>query len=163
HARGTPLAPLVTKKLKKQLRPVFSTNVRRTVLPVRFRASDIEIAFDRGRLVSGRRSEPIHELELELKRGHPADVAELSRRRGKALPLAFEALSKAERGYALKAGRRARAARAAPIALDADLSCGEAFARIGLSCLQHVAANEGAVLARDPEGVHQMRVGIRRL
>jgi CHAD domain-containing protein len=32
-----------------------------------------------------------------------------------------------------------------------------------LSCLEHLASNERAVLARDAEGVHQMRVGLRRL
>ena len=163
HARGTPLAPLVDKKLEKQLRPVFSTEVRRAVLPVRFGTSDIEIAFDRGKLVSGRRTEPIHELELELKRGCAKDLAELSRRLAKVLPLAYGALSKAERGYALRDGGRARATRAGPILLEPKQSCASAFTQIGLSCLRHVAANQNAVRTGDPEGVHQMRVGIRRL
>ncbi len=34
---------------------------------------------------------------------------------------------------------------------------------IGRSVLRHIAANEPAVRAADPEGVHQMRVGVRRL
>ena len=163
HARGTPLAPLAGKKLGKRLRPVFSTKVRRAVLPVRFRTSDIEVAFDRGRLVAGRHSEPIHELELELKRGCPEDAAALGRRLAGALPLAFGALSKSERGYALRTGQREEPTRAGPIFLASGQSCGSAFAQIGLSCLRHVAANENAVLAGDPEGIHQMRVGIRRL
>jgi triphosphatase len=163
YARGTPLASLVDGKLEKKLRPVFTSKVRRAVLPVRFNGSDVEIAFDRGRLVAGRRTERIHELELELKRGRPEDAAELGRRLAKTLPLAFGALSKAERGYALRAGRSEQSARASSIVLAPDQSCGEAFAAIGLSCLRQVAANESAVRAGDPEGIHQMRVGIRRL
>ena len=34
---------------------------------------------------------------------------------------------------------------------------------IGRSVLRHIAANEPAVRAADPDGVHQMRVGVRRL
>src|SRR5262249_7121373 len=34
---------------------------------------------------------------------------------------------------------------------------------IGFSCLHHFAANQDAVSHSDPEGVHQMRVGLRRL
>ena len=39
----------------------------------------------------------------------------------------------------------------------------EAFLVIGRSILRHIAANEPAVRRSDPEGVHQMRVGLRRL
>jgi CHAD domain-containing protein len=40
----------------------------------------------------------------------------------------------------------------------------EAFGIVVLHCLRHVASNAAAVtLARDPEGVHQIRVGLRRL
>ncbi len=34
---------------------------------------------------------------------------------------------------------------------------------VGRSVLHHIAANEPAVLAGLPDGVHQMRVGVRRL
>jgi triphosphatase len=39
----------------------------------------------------------------------------------------------------------------------------EAFRYIGLNCLHHLTANEEAVLHGDSKGVHQMRVGLRRL
>ena len=39
----------------------------------------------------------------------------------------------------------------------------ETFLVIGRSILRHIAANEPAVRRSDPEGVHQMRVGLRRL
>jgi triphosphatase len=49
------------------------------------------------------------------------------------------------------------------IALDPAMTAGNAFKMIGLSCVHHFAANRAAVEAGDTEGVHQMRVGLRRL
>jgi CHAD domain-containing protein len=43
------------------------------------------------------------------------------------------------------------------------MTIGEAFRVIGINCLRHVAANETAVAKGDSEGIHQMRVGLRRL
>ena len=163
HAKGTPLAPLVTKKLKRKLRPVFRTDIRRSVLDVQLNGSKIELAFDRGKVVAGRSSEPIHEIELELKDGSTEDIVELARRLRANVPVSFGARTKPERGYALKTGEVDAPVHATPILLKPDQSAGSAFTQIGLSCLQHLAANERAVLARDAEGVHQMRVGLRRL
>ena len=39
----------------------------------------------------------------------------------------------------------------------------DGFKAIGLACLKQIIGNEPALLAGDPEGVHQMRVGLRRL
>jgi triphosphatase len=93
----------------------------------------------------------------------PQDVALLARRLQKDLPVAFEPRTKAERGYALLKGEVASAVRATPISLGDDLSSGEAFSRIGMSCLHHLAANAQVVAAGQAEGVHEMRVGLRRL
>ena len=47
--------------------------------------------------------------------------------------------------------------------MDARSTAGDAFQVIGLSCLDHAIANERAIRHGDFEGVHQMRVGLRRL
>jgi CHAD domain-containing protein len=39
----------------------------------------------------------------------------------------------------------------------------EAFVAVSLTCLRQIAGNESAVLRGDSEGIHQMRVGLRRL
>lgn len=163
RAKGTPLAPLIGRKFKKRLRPVFKTEVRRRVMNIHLNGSEIELAFDHGRIVAGRRSAPICELELELKRGDLSDLAALARRLGRGLPLAFAARSKPDRGYSLRAGEEHAAIRGTDIVLTPSQSAGTAFRQIGLSCLQHVAANQEAVEAGDGEGIHQMRVGLRRL
>jgi triphosphatase len=54
-------------------------------------------------------------------------------------------------------------AKAAPIDLSAAASTRDASKIIGLACLKQVIDNEPAVIKGDPEGVHQMRVGLRRL
>src|SRR3954467_11693218 len=43
------------------------------------------------------------------------------------------------------------------------MSAGAALRRIARSCAEQIVGNEAAVLAGMPEGVHQMRVGVRRL
>jgi triphosphatase len=45
----------------------------------------------------------------------------------------------------------------------ANVTAAEAFNGIVCSVLMHLMANQPAAIAGDPEGVHQMRVGIRRL
>jgi CHAD domain-containing protein len=43
------------------------------------------------------------------------------------------------------------------------MSVEEALKRIGRRCLTHLLTNEQAALAGEPEGIHQMRVAVRRL
>jgi triphosphatase len=59
--------------------------------------------------------------------------------------------------------RRVAAVHAEPVALDPALSGDAALQRIGLACLDHVSRNEPAVLAGIDDGIHQMRVAVRRL
>jgi CHAD domain-containing protein len=71
--------------------------------------------------------------------------------------------SKSEQGYDLITDRPSRAYRGSKIMLEHGASIAAAFQAIGRSVLRHIAANEPAVTAADPEGVHQMRIGVRRL
>lgn len=53
---------------------------------------------------------------------------------------------------------------AARLALSPDMTIGQGFEAIAANCLAHIRGNEaGAALGQDPESVHQMRVGLRRL
>jgi triphosphatase len=53
--------------------------------------------------------------------------------------------------------------KAAPIDLPPKANTRDAFKMISLACLKQVIDNEPALINGDPEGVHQMRVGLRRL
>jgi inorganic triphosphatase YgiF len=132
-------------------------------MPLRFGRSHLELAFDRGRILTSDRHLNISEFEIELKDGDRRDVAMLARRLAKAFPLAYEERSKAQRGYALAEGTLADAISARPVQVDPNMTIADAFVTIGFECLRHVTCNEIAVRRSDPEGIHQMRVGLRRL
>jgi inorganic triphosphatase YgiF len=163
EAHGTPLAPLLTKKLKGRLKPVFETRVHRISVPIRKNGSRIEMALDEGEVRAGGQSAPISELELELKRGKAGDLFKLAREMGKLAPATLSLKSKSERGYDLIEDAPAQAARAEKILLRRGMSMTDAFRTIGRSVLRQIASNEAAVRRSDSEGIHRMRVGLRRL
>ncbi|MDE5445469.1 CHAD domain-containing protein [Bradyrhizobium sp. CSA207] len=163
RARNTALDGVATKKLPRKLKPVFQTDVHRTAEIRRVRRSQIELAVDRGRIRAGRRSRPIAELELELKTGGIADLFRLARDIERKTGAELDPHSKSERGYQLLAREGEGAQRAEPIRLKHDLSPPDAFRVIAHSTLRHITANADPVRNMDSEGVHQMRVGLRRL
>jgi len=162
-AKGTALEPLATKKLQRKLKPVFETVVERAAFPIRSNEADLELAVDRGHIKAHERHEPVSEIEIELKSGDRAAIATLAERLAQSAPIAYAAQSKPERGYALSTGQAAKAVCRGAIDLDPKVSTAAAFQTIALSCLNHASANVRAVRAGDTEGVHQMRVGLRRL
>ncbi|OPY98535.1 hypothetical protein A5906_30910 [Bradyrhizobium sacchari] len=161
--KNTPLADLASKKLPRKLRPVFQTEVHRTTEARRVRKSRIELAVDRGRIGAGRRSRPVAELELELKSGQVADLFRLARNLERRTGAELDLRSKAEQGFQLVTGNGAGAQHAEPIALKCELSPRNAFGVIAHSTLRQITANADPVRDMDSEGVHQMRVGLRRL
>jgi inorganic triphosphatase YgiF len=150
------------------LRPVFVTTVRRAVVALRPDATtEIEAAIDDGAIETSesRRGEPICEIELEHKLGDPAAIYDIGLRLIEVAPLRIEMRSKAERGFDLleAEGREPQAVHAPPIALDPAMTVEAVLQRSGCECLAVVLRNEPAALAGNAEGVHQMRVAIRRL
>src|SRR5262245_24782991 len=160
---GTPLEDLVTKKIRCGLRPMFETRVRRTHYSLTDKERAIDLTVDRGKLEAGDGSVPICELELELKRGSKDRLFEVARTLVQALPAQISLKSKAERGYELIDGRKGSPVKADPIDLPAGCDARNAFKVIGFDCLKQVIDNVTALSRGDPEGVHQMRVGLRRL
>jgi triphosphatase len=162
-AKNTPLEPLIDKKLEGQLQPVFETTVERTIVPVPASHGLVELAIDRGRIKAGGHSEHIGEIELELKEGKPEGLTKIAERLTKELPVRYGAMSKAERGYELAMEAPVHAACAEEIVLDENTNSADGFSIIGLSCLRQVSLNEEPIRRGDAEGIHQMRVGLRRL
>jgi len=155
-ATGVDLASLA-----RRLRPMFETRfTRRSGLLELPGKGSAELAIDRGFIVAARRREPISEVELELKSGEPRGLLQLGEQL--ALPLAYE--SKAERGYRLAAGLPRAPRKWRMPALDAAGAPGAAFAALFAAALMQAGSNAPGVLdSSDPEYLHQLRVGLRRL
>jgi triphosphatase len=162
-ARDTSLEAMFGKNLSRGLKPVFETRVRRTVYPIHSGESEIELSIDKGKVEAGRQSSPLCEVELELKRGESAELFKLARTLAQDIPVQLAIRSKAERGYALIAGVKHEVVKAAPVALTPDCSRQAAFQAIARACLRQLIANQSAMLGGDAEGLHQMRVALRRL
>jgi hypothetical protein len=90
-------------------------------------------------------------------------VFKLGRQLAKLVRAKLELKSKAERGYDLIEHKPIQAVRVEKIKLRRGTSTADAFRIIARSTLRHITANETAVQMSDSEGVHQMRVGLRRL
>ena len=160
--------PRLPEGAAADLRPFFVTEVTRTIFAIEPRpGTAIEAAVDEGeiRAVDEDRAEPISEVELELKGGDAAALYDVAAQLLEVSPLRIETRSKSERGYHLVECGDAPppAVHAGPVILDPDITVDVALQRIGRSCLAHLLRNDPAVLSAQPEGVHQMRVAVRRL
>jgi triphosphatase len=153
------------------LRGRFTTDFERRAIPLQFAdGTRASLCVDLGTIRTAtrdRRRVPIAEIEIELESGEPRRLFELALALAADLPLTAAAANKAERGVALVHGhpdgwRAPERARAVP--LRKGTRAGPALAAIAAECLRQVAANAAGLLAdRDPEWIHQMRVGTRRL
>ncbi len=165
--------------LPEELELVFATEVERRLMLVEQAVPGappaiIEVAFDAGEVVAAGRNvdgapkraprrEPLAEVELELKAGPVRGLYLLLRQLRQWAPLAISVTNKAARGYRLADDRPPAAVRATRPALDQEMTVGEALAAILETCtgqwLQNVVPAEDG---RNREGVHQLRIAVRR-
>jgi inorganic triphosphatase YgiF len=166
EAPPTELAPLrevLSQAQAAALAPAFDVRVTRRQRLVRFEGAEIELALDQGEVCGGRRTAPICEVELELKRGDPTALFALARQLARAAPLHLSFDTKSARGQALVAGE-AVAARRGRVRFARDATAAEAFQAIARDALGAIATHAAAL--RDepgPEAVHGLRVAARRL
>lgn len=147
------------------LQPWVTTDIRRTEVPLSDGSWTVLLALDRGTVAAEGRSAPVHEAELELVAGSPADLYALALRIAAALPVRLEGRAKAEQGCALRADAPPPAAvKGRAPDLTPDMTVEEAFRAIAGACLAQMSANVRPLdETRDGEAVHQMRVATRRL
>lgn len=151
-------------KTQGRLQPIFETNFERRQWRLETRHGAVLVMADRGTIRAGKREAALCELELELDGGTPADLFEIAAQLAQELPLRTENRSKAQRAYALHFAEAPAVVRAAASPLQMDMSLDQAIHAVVSECLAHMQDNEAGVLeSDDPEFVHQMRVGLRRL
>ena len=127
-----------------RLRPIFVTEVDRTAQPLVFAdGTRATLCLDAGEIRAGRKRAPLNEIEIELVQGEPRHLHELALSLAADLPVAMAQTSKAERGYALASPAPREPVHAAKLALDADVSVGEALARFGSDCLERASGSGG--------------------
>lgn len=98
------------------------------------------------------------QYELELRTPPFAEADPMLRRTGN-LPAIVPVESTAE-----KSGGWQRAQKAPPSLLPAGINVSDAFRLTLVQCRWHVAANAAVFMdSREPEAIHQLRVGLRRL
>ena len=149
---------------RQELEAVFSSDIHRHQRLIDLPSGSVEVAFDRGLLKASGRSTPVSEIELELKGGSTNAIYELALRLVEYGPARPSIYSKSARGFDLAADRPPAARKPRKLRLDPSVSLDDAFATILRSCLRHLlqslpAAEDG----RNPEGIHQLRVSLRRL
>lgn len=154
-----------SQAVRDGLRPVFVTEFRRTTRILGFPdGSEAELAMDRGEVAAGENRQTLCEIELELTSGNPARLFELAQELQKTIPFALEPVSKAERGYRLAGAEPPAPMKASSPALTPGISIDDGFKAIAWNCIGQLHGNEaGLIEGPDPEYLHQMRVGLRRL
>ena len=178
----------VPEALRDALVPVFETRFHRTAWQLKGKGGAvIEVALDVGEVRAGERSQPICEIELELKAGQPDALFALALEWATAFDYLPFDISKAERGVRLAQGAVDAPLKSAAMQLDGGMSVEDGFAAIVQVCLAQFQRNLSGVLSIPPlpqagegeagatgkeanaeskpvnEYVHQARVALRRL
>jgi triphosphatase len=151
------------------LTELFVTEIARDKLvaafpPWRSDPSRIELAMDTGVIRAGDKSQPVNEVELELLDGQPADLFDLGARLAEQVPLRLSVDSKSARGFRLASGAPPGVLKADKLDFPSDISLEDGMRESLRACIHQWLANQAAAFdGRDTEGVHQMRVALRRL
>lgn len=148
----------------KRLHAQFELKVQRRTLLVAHGGAEIEISADEGVVISGDKTSPIVELELELKSGKDAGLFDLAARLVQEFPLALSFGTKSERGFRLIGEENADPVTIPPLSFSADMSLDDVIA----ACLSHTlyqftAQWDAMSNGKISEAIHQMRVALRRL
>lgn len=151
----------------RPLVPLFSMRVTRRRWEIATPGGDrVEMALDRGSATAGSRRSDIREVEFELLSGDRRALFEVARPALANVAFHFSTKAKSDLGYALLEGEIGAAAPTTAVDADLndDMSAEMALQLVLRSCAVQISANVAALrVGDDPEGAHQLRVGLRRL
>jgi triphosphatase len=124
----------------------------------------VEAALDKGVVQAGEKTQRFAECELELLQGEPEEFYRLIKKFHDACPLRLSRTKKSDRGFALLNNAKVRGTKLPKFNLSRTLSVSQTLSEIFNGCIGNIIDNEAAALdGKDPEGVHQMRVSLRRI
>ena len=170
-ARPDPAAPhaqsaIGTDLAAADLHPVFAVRIARSSFRLSpLEDTEIEVAIDLAEIRAvGGATETLHIIDLTLKRGEGAALWDVALRLLELITCRIEPLCVAGRGFRLLVPEEKPVAQNGhATALEADMTFDAALQQIGRSLIASLLRNETQALAGSPEGVHQMRIAVRRL
>ncbi len=150
--------------LPEELQPRFASEIERTQRRLYLDRISVEVSLDIGRIVSGERETPVAELGFRLLDGPVAEMFELVKSSLGRRRFTVGARSAAARGMELFDDVPPASVKTAKPELEASDTIDSAVSKIVAVTAAQIMGNfEAAHDGRDPEGVHQLRVGLRRL
>ena len=152
------------------LEPVFETIIWRTIRKIDVPGSGVvELALDHGEIRSGDKRCSIQEVEIEQKSGSPKALLKAAKTFFSDDPIIVSQQSKSEQGYGLYLGNTDCAllpvepVKGVVPVLATSMSVEEALCEVGQRSSEQILSNWQSVLTtEDPDGTHQMRIGLRR-
>jgi inorganic triphosphatase YgiF len=163
---GERLAKLLRTNGHPALVEVYRTEVARTSKEIRAHDAQVEWSLDEGSIVAGDRAREVLELELEWKGGDEHGLYALAREWQARHGLWIDPISKAHRGSLLVDGRPfAPAVKSQSPNLDRDMGGERLLRAMVAATLSQILPNAAEIVggSEEPEHVHQLRVGVRRL
>jgi CHAD domain-containing protein len=158
------LRELLVDQAADTLEPFCSAKLERVTRQMRLDyGGEITAVTDIGEMTVDAAKRPFAELTLKLTSGPRNLPFELGLQIAQRVPLRVAAESPAKRVLALLPGQKPQSHKANALDLSKDATVEDALAHVVQDCLGQILANEACVLeSEDPEGVHQMRVAVRR-
>ncbi len=156
--RATPIGPA-------GLRPLFhrAGKISRKLLVL---DGDVPgaVEFETGTVSTDTHSEPYGLVRIANDGDTAAPSAELARNLVDSVPIRLSRSSIEDLGFALATNTTPTSVKGSKRPLQREASVEESMAFMVRSCLEHLIANEACTLqTEDPEGIHQMRVAMRRM
>jgi triphosphatase len=160
-----PLAAAVMERLSSApLMAMFETRLRRQIRCLELPGALVDVVFDEGVIQSGTRQQPLTEIRLALRSGEAGVLYDVGMRLLELAPVRVTTGSTLRLGYALASGMPPKAEKAAPSVVTHAFNVDDLIASVLAGCQSHLQANQiVAEDGRNPDGVHQMRVALRRL
>ena len=149
---------------KRPLQPWFHWKLRRAARLLSHEGAMIEAAFEDGEIIADAKRIAFREIVLRLKAGEPAALYRLGLTLANLGPLRLAPVGRFERGLALARQTPPVSVRAEAPPLTAETTLDAAIGLLLRENLSHFVANWPALASADAdEGVHQVRVALRRL
>lgn len=150
--------------LPEELAPRYTTDMVRAKKRVQWPGASVEVSLDNGTIRADDRETELTELEFELESGTLAAMLERLRPVMQRHPFVLGTRSKADRGMELVDGVGPGVATAVKPPLKKADTVETALGKVlAVTTTQIIGCLAAAADGRDPEGVHQLRVGLRRL